>query len=484
MRRLEPKECQPIWNAVEFAPAGPEQAGILYGTERFPLLVGGERGGKTTIAEKILLPHVLLLPKLQPETFLDDFGKPLPPRTSNPHFIIFGPSYAEPRREYEFLKDDLMKLGKLDPKKCFEPKGPQPWMLITTDNVVVQTRTTYDPEDIRAISPEGVVIAECGGVSIDAVNRIWGRIASTRGFIIFEGTLEDSNHWWREYLVEGERPNLKGTRTYSIPSWANRVVFPGGENDPEILAWKTRIGDDLFLERVAAKPAPPRMRVLKEFSKEFIQEMTIPAGARHELWIDPGYMTAYAVLFVAYWEEEGGKFFYIYDELYEQNKTTDTMIDLCKKKPTWFNVQNTRRGVIDIGARYHRDSTTSSLEIWKKRLPGFTFNMDLWREDRLIERVRHTFEINKIAIHPRVRGLIAEAGLGEKVFPEMHEWRYPVDNNHTVVSEKPIDKWNHSAKALGYGLLNVLGQVERKQKPSVSFNRLRGKKSTIKDPYD
>ena len=67
------------------------------------------------------------------------------------------------------------------------------------------------------------------------------------------------------------------------------------------------------------------------------------------------------------------------------------------------------------------------------------------------------------------------AGLGEPVFPEMHPWRYGTDRDGRIVSEKPEDKWNHSVKTVGYGLLHHLGQVEIKRK-STTWNRLQRKK--------
>ena len=67
--------------------------------------------------------------------------------------------------------------------------------------------------------------------------------------------------------------------------------------------------------------------------------------------------------------------------------------------------------------------------------------------------------------------MIAELGLGEEVFPEMHPWRYPTDKGGIILNEKPVDKWNHSCKALGYLLLRRLGPVERASK-SKPFNRI------------
>jgi hypothetical protein len=127
-------------------------------------------------------------------------------------------------------------------------------------------------------------------------------------------------------------------------------------------------------------------------------------------------------------------------------------------------------GVIDIASKGHRDATDSSLEIWEK-LTNIRFNKRYWAEDRLIERIIVSANTKQFTIDPACKGLIAECGLGEPVFPEMHPWRFVTDRDGRVVGEKPEDKWNHSAKCVGYGLLHHLGQVETRRKPT-TWNRL------------
>ncbi len=61
--------------------------------------------------------------------------------------------------------------------------------------------------------------------------------------------------------------------------------------------------------------------------------------------------------------------------------------------------------------------------------------------------------------------------------------RPPRRSPDAVAIVSPLDRWNHSAKAVAYGLLNWLGQVEWKKKPT-TFNRLNKKALGVAEQWD
>jgi hypothetical protein len=455
-----------------FVPNGPEQAAPLMAQDRFPCLVGGERSGKSTAAQKIATAHILALPYVRPERFLKNGRVRFDPKTDKPRdpdFGIFGPTYKEGRVEFSMIENDLRKLGKLPENHLSKPTDG-PWRMVTTDGVVIQTMSLENPESVRSIDLEFAMVVEAGGCPYSGIERIRGRVASARGPIVYNGTIEAAQKWWRDWLLEGQRPNTKGIVAYTIPSWANSIQFPGGYDDPEIQSWRAFLGEDLFLERCAAVARPPRFRVLKEAKPEHVQRVDVPEDARLEITVDPGYATAYAILFCYIWKQDGEWRFHFADEFYEQNKNTQELIDLCRQKSFWPEV---RDGAIDIASKGHRDATESSLEIWNK-LTSINFYKKYWAEDRQIERLQTSFRTGQITIDPKCVGLLAECGLGEPVFPEMHPWRYSADRDGRILGEKPIDRWNHSGKAAAYLILKHAGQAEWKRRPT-SFNRLNRK---------
>lgn len=354
-----------------------------------------------------------------------------------------------------------------------------------------------DPSTIRAVDLEFAVICECGICPYEGVERVHGRVSAKRGPIVYSGTIEHSEQWYRDWAVMGRRDNMAGIRTYSLPTWTNHHEFPGGRQDPEILRLEALYGPDTFAMRCAAEPRPPRNRVIPELQPKHVREWTV-AELREahpdvvfEICVDPGYAFAYAIVIMARWQEEVDDFnpatgayekrkawrFHCMSELYEQNLPTLEMIRLLRAHPLWPElVANPKPGgVFDIASKGHRDGGESALEIWEKNLPRFTWNMKYWLEDRLIERIRTSARLGHFTISKECRGLLAEVGLGEPVFPGMHPWRYLESRDGSVASEKPIDKWNHSIKALGYYLMHHLGQTESYSRTR-SYNRLAGNK--------
>lgn len=478
---------QPLLAALNIT-LTPQQEAVAKHPDRFPVIGGGERGGKSFVTAAILLPHIMLLPKVRPARFFDANGKLLfdenRDKPRNPDFLLFGPTYAEPRLEFQYLEGWLSKLGLLA-GGVNKPSKPMdgPWRMVTKHGVVIATWSMEDPGSIRSVDLEGAAICEAGRALYSAVERVQGRVSAKRGFIVYSGTMEASQQWYQDWMMEGQRPNTKGIVSYSLPTFSNIHEFPGGRNDPEILRLEAMYPEDVFAMRILAEARPPRTRVLKEIEKEHIKDVRVPKDAEIEIWVDPGYATAYAVLFVAVWdevkrtrvgnetkEEPIGKRFHIIDELYERGITTYDMIQLCQKNPYWKRI---RKGVIDIAGKGHRDSTESALEVWQK-YTKLHWNMTYWKEDALVERIRTSFKAGRVTIDPKAEGLIAEAGLGEikKGFDDMHYWKYVTDRDGRVIGEKPLDKWNHAAKALGYGLLHHLGKVERLHKPT-KINRLK-----------
>lgn len=457
------------------------QLEVLKGDDRFPIVIGGERGGKSFVTAAMMIPHMLALPIIRYERFHDENGKlkfnwtDRTDRPLSPDFVIFGPNYAEPRVEFTYIEEWLRKLDEV--ARVSKPTEGA-WRLITKSGVVLSTWSTDNPMSIRGIDLEGALAAEAGNMEWDAIERIQGRIGAKRGFCFYNGTMENAKQWYVKWAMEGKRQNRFNVVTYSIPSWSNKHEFPGGREDPEIKRWESFYTDDVFMTRVAAEPQPPRYRVLKEFTHDHIKTLKIPRkpdgsyDATFEIWIDPGYQpSAYAVLWVAWWETDKGRYFYVFDEFYEQEVETTAMIERIKKHKMYKYIANDGI-VIDISAKRHSDGNEPALMIYKK-LTGKQPYMKYWHENASIERIRTTARSGMIAIHPNCMGLIAEIGLGDYPrFPEMHPWKFPTARDGTIVGEKPVDAWNHSAKALAYGLLRRQGLVERMGDRPKPWNRI------------
>ena len=485
MDRLSYEVCKPFYDALglEFEEYNPAQFAVVSSKDRFPLVVGGERGGKSFATAAVFVPHIELLPQIRPARFLNSDGtikfNPKDKKPMVPDFVLFGPSYAEPRVEFSYIEDWLRDLD--DVQFVSKPQDG-PWRLLTKQGVVLSTWSTDNPGTIRGIDLEAAAAVECGNMEWDAIERIQGRIGAKRGFCVYSGTMENAKRWYVNWSIEGERENKFRIKTYKIPSWSNTKEFPGGEMDDEIQRWKQFYGPDSYtwFTRVCATPVPPRDRVLGEFTDRHIRKVKIPRkpdgsyDARIEICIDPGYLpSAYAVLWVASWDTPEGRFWYVFDELYQQMTNNEQVIDWIKNHKFYKYLGPTDM-TIDVSAKRHADGNEPAIEKYKKltklKSPYFKY----WHENALIERLRTTAHQNMIAVHPNCEGFIAELGLGTEVFQDMHPWKYHAAKDGTILNDKPIDEWNHSAKALGYLLLRHLNIVERmgdSPKPLSRFRR-------------
>ena len=80
----------------------------------------------------------------------------------------------------------------------------------------------------------------------------------------------------------------------------------------------------------------------------------------------------------------------------------------------------------------------------------------------------------KIVINPRCKGLLSELGYAPNPFDgqtKVYKWKTDRDGN--TVGNQPEDKYNHSVKALIYGLVNRFGYSYLSTRNSIPVRRWR-----------
>ena len=267
-------------------------------------------------------------------------------------------------------------------------------------------------------------------------------------------------------------PNEEEAQSFSLPTWSNLTIFPGGRQDPEILKLEAASSPEWFQERYGGIPCPPRGLVFGEFRNEihtglggkFSFEPDIPV----QLWVDPGFQHYYAVLVV----QKKGEDVYVVDEIYEKGLVTSEMVIVAKQKP-WFN--KVTGGAIDVSGTFHQGMSAPAAEIWLNEGKVFLQSQKIKISDG-IERVKSCLLVNPITNRPRLfinarcRGLISE--MGGCVNPqserqEVYSWKMDKDGN--VLGDAPKDEHNDACKALAYGLINMLGYTESAKKPTTVY---------------
>ncbi len=419
-----------LWRRAAYEPS-PEQRAAHDSHARVRLIAGGERAGKSRSAAMEL------------------FGRFLEGRL----YWLVGPDYELCRPEFGYLVDAFASIDAIEALSF--PVSDQCRLRLRTGARIV-TRSGRDPERLAGEAPDGILVCEAAQLSYQTFLRVRGRVAERRGWMWLSGTFEGSLGWYAEKFRAWRAPNTDGAAAFSIPTWANLALFPGGREDPEILALAATYPPEVFQERLGGAPCPPSGLVFPEFdAREHVRAIEPEGIGAIEVAVDPGYAGAYAVLAVAAVE---GRVL-VLDAVYARHAVAASVIAECRRRWWWPRVTG---GVIDVAGRQHHASA-SQVEIWQA-LAGLRLRSRPVGVRDGIDRLR-TFLRDpasgqpRLTIDPSCRALIREFGL----------YRYHGEVEGRPISEEPIDRDNHAVKALAYWLYDRFGPVARPRRQSREF---------------
>jgi hypothetical protein len=435
---LPDKARAAIWRRCGYAPSAEQRVAHL-DTSRIKQVSGGERAGKSYWTAQELHCWLCL---------------------SDGLFWIVGPTYELARPEFLHLVDAGLKSKLVDPDSVSMPKSGSCTLKTYLGGVVV-TRSAQDPITLAGVAPRGVCMVEAAQQSYETFLRLRGRVAETRGPLVLSGTFEGSLNWYADLWKSYQGENEDDARSFSLPTWSNLAVFPGGRDDPEIIRLEAMYPADVFMERFGAIPCTPPTIVFKEFSytTHVTERAEHTPGNPVQLWIDPGYAGAYAVLAVEISRSVGEVWHF--DELYYSGRTAQEIIAEAKARSWWCDVRGL---VMDVAGRQH-PAAESQAEIWYHET-GLRVTM---QPVPIVDGIlRHRTFLKdpasgkpRLFHHPRCSGTLREYGL----------YKYAEDSEHRPQTEIPIDRDNHAMKALAYGLVANFGHVApaRRQRIRVRY---------------
>ena len=86
-------------------------------------------------------------------------------------------------------------------------------------------------------APAGIIGCEASQLDLESFWRLEERLVEKRGWLMLEGTFESSLGWYPEKYIHWSSPAVQKTenvKSFSLPTWTNTELFPGGREDPEI----------------------------------------------------------------------------------------------------------------------------------------------------------------------------------------------------------------------------------------------------------
>ena len=421
-----------LFSKLDFIPTE-KQKPILESRKRFILVAGGEQAGKSMVASKYLVSRFL-------ET--DEPGL----------YWLVAADYERTKAEFEYLIQDFATLGILSEAT----KRVDPGRIVLADGTRIETKSAKDPRTLAMRAPDGIIGCEASQLDLDSFHRMRGRCAPKRGWLFLAGTFEGSLGWYPQLFQTWQHPT-EDEQSFSLPSYSNNHLYPGGKSDPEILRLKAMASDDFFMERIEGIPSPPQGLVFGEFRADLhiTPDAEWSVGDPVQLWIDPGYAGAYAVEVV---QEINGQVNVI-DEIYEQGLITSEIIQIAQSRPWWKDVAG---GVIDI-AGYQHQAMSAPAEIWLQET-GVYLAAQKIRINEGSERLKSFLKPDpvsnapKIVFNPACKGILSEFGaIPSPIDGQTRAYRWRMDRDGNIVGDTPDDKNNHGVKAVVYGLVDKFG---------------------------
>ena len=305
-----------------------------------------------------------------------------------------------------------------------------------------------------------------------------GRVAERRGWLLMSGTFEGSVGWYVELFEEWKKPDHPDGISYSMPSWSNTLIYPGGREDPEILRMErvyTRV-EGLFEERLGATPVPPAYLVFREYRNSIHQNLDVKFDNSLPVYlaIDPsGGTNPYSVLACQFHKDntydhdwpDKIDYCHVIDEIYETGMIGEEIIAKAKDKHWWGNVSG---GAIDEEAPDER----------KRWLKYGKINLGHRKIHQLagIRRLKSFLHYKRTDQGKWITQPHLQVGAQVESLPfEFGTYKRdpPVKDDREAKDVPRSDQPNHSVKALWYLLIARYGEVKfgRLAKPAYTWKR-------------
>lgn len=267
-------------------------------------------------------------------------------------------SYDLARQEFEYTAEALLSLNWTEPRLISFPENRyQPCAVETIWGTLIETKSLKDANTFVARAPDLVDICEPGLTSLTSLHRANERLTTRRGKLLLPGTFEEAAPWLQQYWRKWVQwPNVDNAKSYSAPSWVNRIVFPKGLKDPETDKLRAQCDTmDEFLLRFTGVPSASADIIFSDSYK--MREHIRPCpydrfdgtGSAREfrpvmLAIDPGYSgdSRYVVLAIQVYPKE--KVIRIIDEVVAKGESHEQVIHRCRVREWW---PVARDGVMD-----------------------------------------------------------------------------------------------------------------------------------------
>lgn len=432
----------------------PAQQQIHYDATRHRALSNGRRWGKTLLGGK----------EAEPTAFVKN-------RLGEPQMgWIIGPQYVDCEKEFRVVYNSLKAMGVDSVSSKFLSNIENGNMHIKTNwGWDIQCRSAQHPDTLVGEGLDFVLMVEAGRLRRSTFTEyVRPALSDKRGWSLMTGVPEiaaDTSllYWgWKRGI--GGRPAWK---SWQMPSWTNRIVFPGGRNDPEILEAEDDLTDDEFARQYGGKFVEKVGRVMKEWD-DTIHLRRLKYNPDWPLYaaVDYGWTNWFVWLWI---QVDNFDNVYILGEHYiKQQDSSEIATRLLKPHP-W-----TSKLVAFYPDPHEPDDTNTISRIIKVPARTNTGGEIKTRNRMIRERLKQ-----RPAHGPpeeRQAQIVADIDRCPMLAWEMREgYRWPEHRSEVKnESEVPMDKDNHGPEALSrfiYGYFSVTDEGRKSRMSNIKVRK-------------
>lgn len=237
-----------LFEEIDYEPHSDEQWAVHNSTARFRIPCCGRRWGKSKSAGHEMTAALMDLEK--PEGY----------------YWIVGPTYKLGEKEFRIVFRDLvnkLKIGNRIKKQFNVNQGnmriEMPW------GTVCEVVSAEKPDSLLGEGLDGVIMSEAAAHKSETWDRfIEPALSDKRGWAIFPSTPKGFN-WYQGLWQLGQLPQYPDYQSWRLPTWSNRVMYPGGREDPEILRIEDRASPAYFAQEYGAEFTSYEGQIYDEF---------------------------------------------------------------------------------------------------------------------------------------------------------------------------------------------------------------------------
>lgn len=268
-----------LFEKLGYTPHSDSQWNAHTATERFRVMCCGRRWGKSWWAG-----HEMTLKMFVPNSI---------------NWII-GPTYALAEKEFRVVYNDFKKLGLLATcKVAFNADQGRMRIHFPQLNSTVEAKSATKPDSLVGEGVDHMIISEAAKHNRSTWQMyLRPALADKQGSADFPSTPQGYN-WFKGLYDLGQSVDEGHNEYYShrAPSWENKVLFPGGRKDGEIIAVEATVSEMYFLQEIAAEFTAFEGMIYPEFNEAVhVREFEYDPRYKNWLTLDFGYVDPFVAI--------------------------------------------------------------------------------------------------------------------------------------------------------------------------------------------